>query len=137
MRKPATRLRILAVALGGVLLMWSGPADVALAHEFDVASTLSLQASKKKVKKGKKVTFSGKVTSSENDCLGGREVAVVGLTVKTTTTAADGSYSVVIRIKKTSSWVATVAGSASGMHPHRHVCGGDISNSVRVRVKKP
>lgn len=135
MRRPALRLRILSVALGGVLFFIE-PAELALAHEFDVPSSVSLQASKKKVKRGKKVVFSGKVTSAETDCLGGRQITVVGLKVKSTTTGADGSYSVTMRPGRTSRWVAMVTGSASGVHPHRHVCGGDVSNAVQVKVKR-
>jgi hypothetical protein len=135
MRRPALRLRILAVALGGVLFFIE-PAEVAIAHEFDVSSSLSLQASKKRVKRGKKVVFSGKVTSAETDCLGGRQVTLVGLKVKSTTTGADGSFSVSLRPGKTSRWVAMVTGTASGLHPHRHVCGGDVSNAVQVKVKR-
>jgi hypothetical protein len=136
MRKPATRLRILAVAMGGVLLIWSGPADVALSHEFDAASTISLQASRNRVRKKGRVTFSGRVTSPQADCLAGRQVTIVGFKVKTTTTGADGSYRVRFRPGRTSRWVAFINGTASGVHPHRHVCGGDVSNSVRVKVKR-
>jgi FtsP/CotA-like multicopper oxidase with cupredoxin domain len=135
MRKPATRLRILAVALGGVLLL-SEPAEVAIAHEFDAASTITLNASKKRVKKRKKVVFSGQVTSPQSDCLAGRQVTLVGLKVKSTTTGANGGFSITVRPGRTSRWVATVNGTASGVHPHRHVCGGDVSNAVRVKVKR-
>jgi len=135
MRKPATRLRFLAVALGGVLLL-SEPAEIAVAHEFDAASTISLSASKNRVKKKKRVTFSGQVSSPQSDCLGGRQVTLVGNKVKSTTTGANGAWSIRLRPGRTSRWVAMVTGTASGVHPHRHVCGGDISNSVRVRVKR-
>ena len=135
MRKPATRLRILAVALGGVLLL-SEPAEVAIAHEFDVSSILTLRASKKRVKKRQRVVFSGKVISAQPDCLGGREVVLVGHKVKSTLTNADGSWRVRIRPGRTSRWVALTHGTASGLHPHRHVCGGDVSNAVQVKVKR-
>ena len=136
MRKPARRLRILAVAMGGVLLMLSGPAEVALSHEFDAASTITLQASKNRVKKKGKVTFSGQVSSPQADCLGGRQVTLVGHKVKSTTTGANGSWSIRLRPGRTSRWVAMVTGEASGLHPHRHVCGGDVSNAVQVKVKR-
>jgi hypothetical protein len=135
MRKPATRLRILAVALGGVLLL-SEPAEVAIAHEFDAPSTITLQASKNRVKKKKRVTFSGQVNSPEAECRGGRQVTLVGFKVKSTTTAADGSFSIRLRPGRTSRWVAMVNGTASGIHPHRHVCGGDVSNAVQVKVRR-
>jgi hypothetical protein len=135
MRKPATRLRFLAVALGGVLLL-SEPAEIAVAHEFDAASTISLKASKNRVKKKKKVTFSGQVTSPQADCLAGRQVTLVGPKVKSTTTGANGGFSITVRPGRTSRWVAMVTGTASGLHPHRHVCGGDVSNAVQVKVKQ-
>ncbi|MGH2656331.1 MAG: hypothetical protein ACRDIZ_06510 [Actinomycetota bacterium] len=135
MRKPATRLRFLALAVAG-LLLFIEPAEVAIAHEFDAPSTISLQASKNRVKKRKKVTFSGQVNSPQADCRGGRQVTIVGQKVKSTTTDADGSFRVRIRIGRTSRWVAFVNGTASGVHPHRHVCGGDVSNAVQVKVKR-
>lgn len=135
MRKPTTRLRFLALAVGG-LLLFIEPAEVAIAHEFDAASSVSLQASKNRVKKRKKVTFSGQVNSPQADCRGGRQVVLVGNKVKSTTTAAGGSWSIRLRPGRTSRWVAMVNGTASGVHPHRHVCGGDVSNAVQVRVKR-
>jgi hypothetical protein len=130
------RVRVLALTVGTAFLLTTPGID-AIAHEFDAPSTITLQASKKRVKRGKKVRLFGQVSSPQADCRGGREVAVVGAQSRFTTTDATGAYSVVVRPKKTGSYVATVAGSASGLHPHRHVCGGDISNKVRVRVRSP
>ncbi|MGH2674910.1 MAG: hypothetical protein ACRDKA_09380 [Actinomycetota bacterium] len=132
----ARPLRMLAVALSGVLVLTMGGIDSVVAHEFDAASTISLKASKKNVKKKGRVTFSGQVNSAEADCLGGRQVTLVGRKVKSTTTDPNGTFKIRVRPGRTSRWVAMVTGTASGVHPHRHVCGGDVSNAVNVKVKR-
>lgn len=93
----ARPIRMLAVTLSGVLVLTMGGLDAVVAHEFDAASTISLRRSKKNVKKKGRVVFSGQVNSPQADCLGGRQVTLVGRKVKSTTTGPDGSYRIRVR----------------------------------------
>jgi hypothetical protein len=104
----------------------------------DVATpTIDLSASKKKVRKGKKVKLSGSV-----DAAGNPEACEDGASVKlqrrkqgggfkrfaTATAGADGDYARQIKPKKTREYRASVDASAQ--------CAAAASNVVKVRVKK-
>ena len=129
------RIRRLALVVGTVFL-FTTPGIEALAHEFEAGSTVSISASKKKVRRGKRVTISGTVSSPQSDCVSGREVLISGAGAKTAVTGAGGGFSERFKIRRTTSFVAEIHANIEGVHPHRHLCGGDISNTVTVKARR-
>jgi hypothetical protein len=101
--------------------------------------TLTLDTSKRKVKKGKKVAFSGQLDSSGNEptCESGQTLALQRKKPTKTTfatfdqvqTGATGNFSTKEKVRKTFQYRALVAKS-----PH---CDDALSNNRKVKVKKP
>jgi hypothetical protein len=98
---------------------------------------VSLKASKKKVKKGKKVGLRGTLTSPVNaSCAAGQSVmlerAKPGRTTfapfASATTDAGGAFSTKVKAKKTAVYMAHVDATSQ--------CGGSDSNTVKVKVAK-
>jgi hypothetical protein len=100
--------------------------------------TLTLDANKNKVKKGKKVTLSGQVNqlTRQGQCESSQPVQLqrkkpsqtVFTTVEQLQSDAAGSFSTKERVKKTFEYRAQVTETAT--------CGGQISNTEKVKVKK-
>ncbi len=100
--------------------------------------TLAFSASKRKVKKGKKVTLSGDLSapSATAACEGGQAVAIERMpkgkkqfsAVAQVTSAADGTFSAKVKAKKTAQYRATVAATTS--------CVAATSPVSKVKVKK-
>jgi hypothetical protein len=134
MGRRSLRLRILTMALGGVLLLTTEGLDLAVAHQFDAGSEITLRASRRRVRPRRRVVLSGKVNSAQPECFQNREVILFGKRPKKTRTSNNGSYKFVIRPRRTRSYVTGVVAEIFGAHPHRHACGGDTSNKVKVRV---
>jgi hypothetical protein len=124
-------MRTIALLLATVMLL-SLPTLEALAHVFSVSSKVSLGASRGNVEPRQKVILSGKVSSSQPECVQGRQVKLGG---KSRTTNSSGGYRFVIRPRRTRIYRTNVLALTGGVHPHSHTCGGDTSNGVKVRVK--
>jgi hypothetical protein len=102
------------------------------------ARTLTLDASKNKVKKGKKVTLSGRLDAPGNEaaCESGQAVELqrktpsqtVFTAVEQLQTTATGSFSTKEKVKKTLEYRAEVVESAE--------CQSGVSNTEKVKVKK-
>jgi len=102
------------------------------------ARILTLDANKNKVKKGKRVTLSGRVTEivRQGPCESGQTVELQRKRPKQTTfttveqlqTDAAGSFSTKEKVKKTFEYRAQVAETAA--------CGPGLSNAEKVKVKK-
>jgi hypothetical protein len=100
--------------------------------------TLTLDANKNKVKKGKKVTLTGRLTElvRQGECQAGQPVELqrkkpsqtTFTTVETLQTDAAGSFSAKEKVKKTFQYRAQV--------PETPTCAGGISNTEKVKVKK-
>jgi hypothetical protein len=100
--------------------------------------TLTLDANKNKVKKGKKVTLSGQVNEivRQGPCESGQPVQLQRKKPSQTTfatvgqlqTDAAGSFSTKKKVKKTFEYRAQVAETAT--------CGGGLSNTEKVKVRK-
>jgi Ca2+-binding RTX toxin-like protein len=122
----------LLLALGGVL-----PAS---AHEFEAESEVTINASTRTVPAGGSVTFFGEVTSTVPECEPNRLVHLIrtepdpATEVGSDTTNANGEWSVTIQVLQDSRYRARVDPKFEGVHPHRHVCKGDGSGSVSIRV---
>lgn len=101
----------------------------------DVSRTLQLSVSKTKVKKGKKVTISGAIVAAQASCKAGQPVELLRRPKgkpsfqprKQLSTAADGTFSVKEKLKKTAQFLATVAPGA---------CQAATSPTRKVKVKK-
>ena len=98
--------------------------------------SVTLKASKTVVVKGKKVKFSGAVSSATTSCASGVPVSLtrkVGKkpfkTVKTLTTNAQGKYKIKIKVKKKAKYRVVVAATPT--------CGAAQSKQVKVKLKKP
>jgi hypothetical protein len=138
--KAGLRRRALAVALGClVLLSVASIGEVALAHNFEATRSISLaRRPTGKVKKGTRVTFFGRVRSEAQSCYRNELVELIRIgsgVVSSDITDRSGEYSMRIRVRRTGRYVARVSTTASGAHPHRHVCYGAKSNIVTVKVK--
>jgi hypothetical protein len=125
-------------AYGGQITDWQPcPTGTCVVWGLHTARTLSLQASKKKVAKGKKVTFTGAVVA------GGVSVCTAGQAVDLqragtgrhatfrhlagATTDAAGRFTVKVRVRSTARYQVVVT--------ERPDCRGATSPSVKVRVK--
>jgi hypothetical protein len=103
------------------------------------ARTLTLDANKNKVKKGKKVTLSGLITEllRQGECQTAQAVELqrkkpsqtTFTTVEQLQTDAAGSFSAKKKVKKTFEYRAQVAETAT--------CAAGLSNAEKVKVKKP
>jgi hypothetical protein len=101
--------------------------------------TLTLDANKNKVKKGRKVTLSGQVSEllRQGECQGTQTVQLqrkkprqtTFTTVEQLQTDAAGSFSAKEKVKKTYQYRAQAPGTAT--------CDYGLSNTEKVRVKKP
>jgi hypothetical protein len=110
--------------------------DVAAILEPQAARTLVFDASKSKVKKGKRVKFSGTVDApSSAACEADQAVELqrikngVPSAVAQTQTTSAGAFAFSLKPKKTFSYQAEVSESDT--------CAGQVSNQEKVRVKKP
>jgi hypothetical protein len=100
--------------------------------------TLTLDANKNKVKKGKRVTLSGRVTefARAGECQAGQTVQLerkkpsqaTFTTIEQLQTDAAGNFSTKKKVKKTFEYRAQVAAGGG--------CGGQVSNTEKVKVKK-
>src|SRR5688572_12036496 len=124
-------MRTIALLLATVMLL-GFPTLEAFAHIFSVSSKVSLGASRRNVEPRKQVILSGKVSSSQPECVQGRQVKLGG---KSRTTNSSGGYRFVIRPRRTRTYRTNVLAVTGGVHPHSHTCGGDTSNGVNVKVK--
>jgi hypothetical protein len=101
--------------------------------------TLTLDANKNKVKKGKKVTLSGRVGEivRQGECQSSQTVQLqrkkpsqtTFTTVEQLQTDAAGSFSAKEKVKKTFEYRAVLAETAT--------CDDGLSNTEKVKVKKP
>jgi hypothetical protein len=101
--------------------------------------TLTLDANKNKVKKGKKVTLSGQLNEivRQGECKAAQTVQLqrkrpsqsAFTTVKQLTTDAAGNFSTKRKVKKTFQYRALV--------PETDACLGQASNTEKVKVRKP
>jgi hypothetical protein len=101
--------------------------------------TLTLDANKNKVKKGKRVTLTGEVNQivRQGVCESGQTVELqrkrpsqtTFTTIEQLQTDAAGSFFAKKKVKKTFEYRAQVLETAT--------CGGQISNTEKVKVKKP
>ena len=135
----ATGLAVLgSYAYGGQITDWQPcPTGTCVVWGLHTARTLSLQASKKKVAKGKKVTFTGAVVA------GGVSVCTAGQAVDLqkagtgrhatfrhlagATTDAAGRFTVKVKVRSTARYQVVVT--------ERPDCRGATSPAVKVRVK--
>jgi hypothetical protein len=99
--------------------------------------TVTLDANKNKIKKGKRVRLSGRVAETrQGACAANQPVQLqrkrpsqtTFTTVEQLQTDAAGRFSAKEKVKKTSEYRAQVAGSAT--------CGAGLSNTEKVKVKK-
>lgn len=98
--------------------------------------TITLKASKKKVKKGKKVKLSGAIASTAAACVDGQAVSLQRQkkkgkpfkSLKSLTTKGDGTFSLRLKIKKTAKYQAVVAASTD--------CGAATSPAAKIKAKK-
>jgi hypothetical protein len=100
---------------------------------------VSLDANKNKVKKGKKVTLSGRIVelSRQGECQSAQAVELQGkrpkatafTTVQQLQSDAGGNFSTRRKVKKTFEYRAQV--------PETATCLGQASNTEKVKVKKP
>ncbi|MGH2682626.1 MAG: hypothetical protein ACRDIX_05280 [Actinomycetota bacterium] len=126
---------VLAVAVAWGLLV----ADVAVAHNFQATSSVSISRKPTGVvKKGTRVRFFGKVSSSQLFCRQGRRVRLYryghGVVAKAVTNS-EGRYSMRYRVRRTSRFSVIAKGKMEGVHPHRHVCYSATSRTLRVRTR--
>jgi hypothetical protein len=134
------RSRPLAVVVGCLLLLSGLSAgEVAVAHTFDATRSISLaRRPTGKVKRGTRVTFFGRVRSEQPSCYKYELVELIRIgsgVVSSDITNGSGEYSMRLRVRRTGRYLARVTGTASGVHPNRHVCYGAKSNLVTVRVR--
>ncbi len=97
--------------------------------------TVELDASKSKVKKGKKVKLSGEIASTAPSCESAQQLTVErklkGKAFKalaTATTNAAGKFSLKSKVKRSADYRALVAETAD--------CEDDVSNTEKVKAKK-
>jgi hypothetical protein len=101
--------------------------------------SVTLDASKNKVKKRKKVTLSGQLTEflRQGECQATQTVELqrkkpsqtIFATIEQVQTFASGSFSAKVKVKKTYEYRAQVAETPT--------CGTAVSNTEKVKVKKP
>jgi hypothetical protein len=125
------RMRRVALLFAAVMLL-TLPTLEAFAHVFNVSSKISLRSSRRRIEPGQKVILRGKVSSSQPECVQGRQVKLRG---KSRTTNSRGRYRFVIRPRRTRTYRTKVLAVTSGVHPHSHTCRGDTSNKVKVKVR--
>ena len=126
--------RALAVSLVA-LLLFEGSATAAVKQ---IHTSIQIHASTTSVKKGKPVTFSGKLVSKSKKCKNQQQVALYkGSTkVKTKKTSNGGHYSFQVTASKTATWKVKYAGRQFGVHPNEKKCLSSSSKGIKVTVKK-
>jgi hypothetical protein len=131
MKKPL--ISFLAVLLVSAAF---GTAPVA-AHERTASTSISLHADDKKVDRGDKVKFSGRLTSPWKKCRKWKAVTLFrdGNAVGAKQTMKNGKFSFSKNVQGTSDWRVSFAGKSWGVHPHVHECLGSSSRSIRIRVR--
>jgi hypothetical protein len=115
----------------------SGPTGAARSTLPDQARTLTLDANKNKVKKGKKVTLTGRLTelARQGECQATQTVELqrkkpsqsTFTTIEQLQTDSAGSFSAKEKVKKTFEYRAQV--------PETATCGEALSNTEKVKVK--
>jgi len=100
--------------------------------------SLTFDANKNKVKKGKKVTLSGQITEllSQGECQANQTVELqrkrpsqtTFTTIEQLTTDSAGAFSAKRKVKRTFEYRARV--------PETTTCGGQVSNTEKVKVKR-
>ena len=123
----------LAVMVTAGLLM--GPA--AEAHVRKAPTSLSLKASKTKVHKGHKVTFTIHLKSAWSKCVQQQPIKWFknGVYKKTVTTNNNGVVTLTKKMHHSGTFRAKYLGRRWGKHPHRHVCYASQSKGVFIKVK--
>jgi hypothetical protein len=134
------RARVLAVAVGGtVLLSGLSAGDVAVAHNFEATRSITLaRRPTGRVKRNTRVRFFGRVRSAQPSCYRNELVELIRIgsgVVSSDISDRSGEYSLRIRVRRTGRYQARVMGTASGVHPNRHVCYGARSNILTVRMR--
>lgn len=137
--KARSRTRVLVVAFGcALVLTGTSIGEIAVAHNFEETRSISLaRRPTGTVDRGTRVTFFGRVRSAEPSCYKNELVELVRIgsgVVSSDLTNSQGEYSMRIRVRRTARYLARASTTASGVHPHRHVCFGAKSNIVKVRV---
>jgi hypothetical protein len=126
--------RALAVSLVA-LLLFEGSATAAVKK---INTSIQIHSSATSVKKGKAVTFHGKLVSKSTKCKRNQTVSLYrGSTrVKNTSTNGQGHYSFKVKPSKTAMWKVKYAGRKFGVHPNEKKCLSSASRSIKVTVKK-
>jgi hypothetical protein len=132
MKKPL--ISFLAVLLVSAAF---GTAPVA-AHERTASTSISLHADDKKVDRGDKVKFSGRLTSPWKKCRKWKAVTLFrdGSAVGAKQTMKNGKFSFSKNVQGTSVWRVSFAGKSWGVHPHVHECLGSSSRTIRIQVRR-
>jgi hypothetical protein len=132
MKKPL--ISFLAVLLVSAAF---GTAPVA-AHERTASTSISLHADDKKVDRGDKVKFSGRLTSPWKKCRKWKAVTLFrdGSAVGAKQTMKNGKFSFSKNVQGTSDWRVSFAGKSWGVHPHVHECLGSSSRTIRIQVRR-
>jgi hypothetical protein len=132
------RSKLLAVALGGAILV-PGLSIPAGAHNFEETTRLSIRRRPTgTVNRGTRVVFSGRLNSDRASCERRKLVELMRVgtgTVGRDITDRQGDYRIGTRVRRDGRYFTRFSGTASGPHPHRHVCFGDRSDFRRVRVR--
>jgi hypothetical protein len=106
------------------------------AHVKKIGSNVKISVSDKTPKKGRHVTFTGKVTSKNHKCEASRKVVLLrnGKVVASKMTNGKGKAKFDQRIKKKADWQIRAKKKAINLaHPHRHVCTKERSKEIRVK----
>jgi hypothetical protein len=111
----------------------------ARAHVFVAPTALSIQLRGGPVDPGETVTITGRL-AGRPACRANQRIDLVqnGVgVVATTTTDASGFYRFQVTVTEDTAFRTRFSGSASGVHPHSHVCAGSSSRLLRVKVRGP
>jgi len=126
-----------AVATGARLV---APATV---RSVSGTTITTIKASRKVVKKGRRVRISGTVNSGVLECqsLSSATAGVGKVQIKAgaktyTVSLNTGTYKKGIKLRRSTTFQATFLGAAFGVHPNDVSCTGSTSGKVRVRAKR-
>lgn len=136
--RPRFRAKLLAVALGGALIV-PVMGIPAAAHQFEQSTSLSINRRPGgRVRAGTAVRFFGRLNSARPTCernklitLFRRGSGAVGRDL----TNRSGDWSITRRVNRTGTYFARFNGTASGPHPHRHICFGSRSRDRTVPTR--
>jgi hypothetical protein len=131
--------------LVGAAFLLAPLGEVATAHQFVDSSPVSIQKNHKNpYDQGETVIFRGKIKSPRKFCRFLRKVSLFKKRpgpdkfIEFDRTGARGRYKVTWPANKlgTHRFYVKVKPKVGGVHPHRHVCKGTRSRTVKVRVKQ-